>query len=237
MNILYLGPMQENVNQNFIPLHSKNNLVITWLINILASTTLIGMFILLALLPIFIFSHTWVLIIIALAYYPILAIVAYRFFKYIKSKIAVTIKAINIDKQGVHFYKKDNSITHILYSQLEQSYLSDQYDVYLKQVNKTYHLAVRANGIETRVVFDGTDYGSMYYITNARALRARFIEGIVRFRPDLKVDPFIFKEFCIDPNQFTFDRKRYIKHIVKAALIIGLIILFSTLLAWLITLA
>ncbi|WP_228412882.1 hypothetical protein [Chryseobacterium sp. G0162] len=132
-----------------------------------------------------------------------------------------------VDDKGIHFYKKDESIDAILYNQLGTSLRSDDYEVYLTMKRKTWILTVGINRNETKVVFDGTDIGSTHYIKNGRALRARFIEGIVRFRPDLKIDPFVFKEFSIHPEKFTFDGKRYLKHVGEAAIIAGIIVLLS----------
>ncbi|MCO7723724.1 hypothetical protein HX045_16060 [Myroides odoratimimus] len=234
MLFLYIRRMQKNCQKEFSPLYSKDNVLLTWVFNISGGALLVSLFILLALLPLLVSTQIKTLVIIGLFYYPIWAIVLYRFYRYIKSKMAVAIRNIKIDDQGIHFSKKDGSTAEILYDQLGHSYRSEYYDVYLVPINKTWRLAVGIDGVQTEVVFDGADVGSVYQIKNARALRAKFIEGIVRFRPDLKIDPSVFKEFSIHPQDFTFDGKRYMKHIGQGVLIISGILVVSVLLGLLI---
>lgn len=227
--------MKETIQLHFSPLNAKHNLVFTWLLNIFGGALLVGLFFLLACLPFLVSRRFGVLVVLGLVYYPLWAFALYRFIRYIRSKMAEAIQTIRVDDQGIHFDQKKGVTTTILYRQLGPSYGSTQYEVYLVPVNKTYHLAVGLEGIETRLVFDGTDVGSVSYIQNGRALRAKFIEGIARFRPDLTIDPAVFKEFSIHPQHFNFDGKQYGKHIVKGALILGCILAFACLLAFLIT--
>ncbi|REC61226.1 hypothetical protein DRF65_17245 [Chryseobacterium pennae] len=219
--------MQEDFRKEFLPLVSKPNWVITWLINIFGRALLLVMFIVLAVFPLLVSGSIGILVVVGVLYYPVWAIAMYHFFRHIRKNMAITIKKIRVDDTGIHFYKRDGSIDDVLYSQLGPSYLSDDYEVYISKEHKTWMLAVGIDRNETKVVFDGTHLGSIYYIKNARALRARFIEGIVRFRPDLKIDPFVFKEFSIHPEKFTFDGKRYMKHVLEGAIIIGIILLIS----------
>ena len=88
-------------------------------------------------------------------------------------------------------------------------------------------ITLGVNGDTTKVLFNETDPGYSYYTKNSRALRARFIEGIVRFRPDLRIDPFVFEELSIHPEKFTFDRRQYLKHVGEAAILTGIILLIS----------
>lgn len=219
--------MQEDFRKEFLPLASKPSWLITVLMTFFGAVLLLVMFIALAVLPFLVSGSIKVLIIIAILYYPVWAVAMYHIFRHIKKNMAVAVKKIIVDDKGIHFYKKDGSIDEVLYSQLGQSYLSDNYEVYISKQHKTWMLAVGIDRKEIKVVFDGTHLGSMYYIKNARALRARFIEGIVRFRPDLKIDPFVFEEFCIHPEKFTFDGKRYMKHVGEAAVMIGIMLLLS----------
>lgn len=227
--------MQEDIRKDFLPLVSKPGWVMTWLIRIFGGAILLVVFGALAVFPFLVSGSVPILIIVALLYYPVWAIAMYKFFHHVKKNMSVAIRKIRVDDQGIHFYKKDGSVRNVLYSQLGSSYLSDKYQVYLTTEVKTWVLAVGIDGNEIKVVFDGTDIGCTHYIKNGRALRARFIEGIVRFRPDLKIDPFVFKEFSIHPEKFTFDGKRYMRHVTEAAVAIGIMLLFSLLLIFIIT--
>lgn len=226
--------MQEDFRKEFLPLASEPGWVITWLMNIFGGAVLLVMFIILAVLPLLVSGSIKIFVVIAVLYYPVWAVAMYRFFRYIEKNRAVAIKKIIVDDQGIHFYKKDGSIDEVLYSQIGPSRLSDDYEVYLSNQNKTWLLAVRIDHNETKVVFDGTHLGSRYYIKNARALRARFMEGIARFRPDLRIDPLVFEEFSIHPEKFTFDRKRYMEHVLEVTAMAGGLLLVSGLLAWII---
>ncbi|WP_089739325.1 hypothetical protein [Chryseobacterium jejuense] len=219
--------MQENFRKDFLPLASKPSWIMTWLMNIFGGAVLLIMFIVLAVFPFLVSGSIKILIVVAILYYPVWAVAMYRFFRYMRRNMAIAIKKIIVDDKGVHFYKKDGSVDDVLYSQLGPSYLSDNYEVYISTQHKTWMLAVGIDRSEIKVVFDGTHLGSMYYIKNARALRARFIEGIARFRPDLRIDPLVFEEFSIHPEKFTFDGKRYMKHVVDNAVGVGVLLLIS----------
>ncbi|AZA92387.1 Uncharacterised protein [Chryseobacterium nakagawai] len=219
--------MQEDFRKEFLPLASKPSWVITWLMNIFFGSVLLFMFIVLAVFPFLVSGNIKVFVVVAVLYYPVWVLGMYRLFRYVKKSKGISVTKIMVDDKGIHFYKKDESIDAILYNQLGPSLRSDDYEIYLTMKRKTWILTVGINRNETKVVFDGTDIGSTHYIKNGRALRARFIEGIVRFRPDLKIDPFVFKEFSIHPEKFTFDGKRYLKHVGEAAIIAGIIVLLS----------
>lgn len=226
----YLEQMQEDFRKEFLPLVSQSSWIITWLINIFGAAVFLVVFIALAVFPFLVSGSVKVLVVVAILYYPVWAITIYHIFRYMKKNMRIAIKKIIVDDKGIHFYKKDGSIDEVLYSQLGQSYLSDNYEVYISKEHKTWMLAVGIDCQEIKVVFDGTHLGSMYYITNARALRARFIEGIVRFRPDLKIDPVVFEEFSIHPEKFTFDGNRYMKHVLEYVAMSGVLLLISGLL-------
>lgn len=221
--------MQGDFSKEFLPLVSKTNWVITWLMNIFGGAVLLVMFLVLAVFPFLVSGNIRILAVIGILYYPVWAIGIYSFFGYVKNNIRASIKKIMVDDKGIHFYKKDGSIDEILYSQLGKTYFSDQYDVYLSQQQKSRVLTVGIDQDKIKIVFDGTHLGSVYYVSNARALRARFIEGIVRFRPDLEIDPLVFEEFSIHPEKFIFDGKQYRKHIVETVVISGIILLISCL--------
>ncbi|MGS4344465.1 hypothetical protein ACKUSY_02470 [Myroides odoratus] len=227
--------MQENDQSDFLPLTAKHSLVLTWLFNFLGVACLVALFFFLACLPFLISQRMEVVVIMGLVYYPLWFFSLYRLIRYIKMKMAGAIRTISVDDQGIHFENKDGSATTLYYSELGPTYRSHHYDVYLVPVNKKLRLVVGLAHREIRVVFDGTDKGSVYYITNARALRARFIAGIVRFRPDLRIDPTVYNKFSIHPQTFGFDGKQYGKNVALGAAILASILLFSLLLAFLLT--
>ena len=222
--------MQEDLRKEFVPLVSKPGWIMTWLMNIFGIAVLLFGFIVLAVFPFLVSGSVKVLIIVAILYYPVWAVVMSRIFRYMRKNRGVAIKKIIVDDKGIHFYKKNGSIDDILYSQLGPSLRSDNYEVYVSKEYKTWMLAVGIDRSETKVVFDGTHLGSMYYIKNARALRARFIEGIALFRPDLRIDPFVFEEFSIHPEKFTFDGKQYMKHVLECVAMSAVLLLISGLL-------
>lgn len=227
----YLEQMQEDFRKEFLPLVSKPGWIMTCLIHVFGAAVLLIVFIAIALFPFLVSENVKVLVVIAVLYYPVWAVGMYRVFQYFRKRKGIAIVKIMVDDKGIHFYKKSGNVDAILYSQLGRSLLSDDYQVYLTRQRKTWILAVGIDHNETKVVFDGTDIGCTHYIKNGRALRARFIEGIVRFRPDLKIDPFVFEEFSIHPQKFIFDGKRYMKHILEIAVIASILLLISGLLA------
>ncbi|UKB84726.1 hypothetical protein LF887_03520 [Chryseobacterium sp. MEBOG06] len=221
--------MQEDLKKEFSSMVSKPSWVITWLMNIFGGAVLLIMFITLAVFPFLVSGSIKVFVVVTILYYPAWAVGMYQFFHYVKKNMAIAIKKIIVDDKGIHFYKKDGGIDEILYSQLGLSRLSDDYEVYISQRRKSWMLAVGIDRSETKVAFDGTHLGSIYYIKNARALRARFVEGIAHFRPDLRIDPLVFEEFSIHPEKFTFDGKRYMKHIIEIAVTVSVLLLISVL--------
>lgn len=226
--------MQENIRKEFLPLVSQPGWIMTWLIRVFGIGILLLMFIILAVFPFLVSENFRVLVVVGILYYPVWAIAMYHFFRFMKKGRKETIIKITVDDQGLHYDKLDGNRKEILYSQLGKSYLSDNYEVHLSQIRKTWVLTVGVDGQVNKVLFNETDPGYSYYTKNGRALRARFVEGIVRFRPDLKIDPFVFEELCIHPEKFTFDLKRYMKHVFQCAIIVGAFLLISLLLIFII---
>ncbi|UEQ75924.1 hypothetical protein [Chryseobacterium arthrosphaerae] len=219
--------MQENLRKEFLPLVSKPGWIMTWLIRIFGIAILLLMFIILGVLPFLVCEKVAVLGMVVILYYPVWAVAMYRFFRFMKKGRKESVIKITVDDKGVHYDKLNGSRKEILYSQLGQSYLSNDYDVHLTEIRKTWVITLGVNGDTTKVLFNETDPGYSYYTKNSRALRARFIEGIVRFRPDLRIDPFVFEELSIHPEKFTFDRRQYLKHVGEAAILTGIILLIS----------
>ncbi len=57
--------------------------------------------------------------------------------------------------------------------------------------------------------FDGVDIGYIYNIGNLKALQRRYIQGIVYFRPDLRINPSVYATYNINPADFTVAGKTY----------------------------
>ncbi|RTZ48398.1 hypothetical protein EJ377_12320 (plasmid) [Chryseobacterium arthrosphaerae] len=73
--------------------------------------------------------------VVAILYYPVWAVAMYRFFLLCKREERICDK-ITVDDKGVHYDKLNGSRKEILYSQLRQSYLSNDYDVHLTEIRK-----------------------------------------------------------------------------------------------------
>lgn len=201
--------MQEDVRKDFLPLVSKPWWFMTWLTRTLAVLLLLVMFLVLLVLPVIICKNIAILVIVSILYYPALGFGLYRFILYQKTVTKRVVKRIVVDDKGVHYERKNGTTDHILYSDLEKYHLADEYDVNLSPRNKIYVLKVKHNDSVTVVDFDGVDAGYSCYIVNLRALRRRYIQGIVYFRPDLRINPSVYTAYNINPVNFTFDKKKY----------------------------
>lgn len=219
--------MQEDVRKEFLPLFSKPWWMMTWLTRIFGGLLLLTVFLAVLILPVVICKKPLLFAVVAILYYPALAVGLYRFYNYRKKIMNRVVSQIVVDDKGIHYERVDGTIDHILYTNLEKYDFPEGYDVTLSARNKRYVLTLNNKGSLVKVDFEGVDAGYRYYVGNLKALRRRFIQGVAYFRPDLKIDPFVFDEFCIHPETFTFDRKRYMKHVTQCAIIIGIILLIS----------
>ncbi|TZF94295.1 hypothetical protein FW781_16975 [Chryseobacterium panacisoli] len=201
--------MQEDVRKDFLPLVSKPWWFMTWLTRTLAVLLLLVMFLVLLILPVIICKNIMVLVVVSIVYYPALGFGLYRFILYQKTVRKREVKKIVVDDKGVHYERKNGTIDRILYQDLEKYHLADEYDVNLSPRNKIYVLQVKHNDSVINVDFDGVDAGYSSYIVNLRALRRKYIQGIVYFRPDLRINPCIYTTYNINPVDFTFDKKKY----------------------------
>lgn len=192
----------------------------TWLARIFGITFLLAVFLLLSVLPFLFINYKLVFIIAAFIYYPAWMYGIYLLFRHMQKSIREAVIKIVVDETGIHFKKRDGSTDEILYNKLERWNLSDEYDISLSTKNKTWLLKVRYGGSTVKVDFQKMDSGLSYYVGNTEALRRRFIQGMVYFRPDLSIDPFIFNVFNINPENFKFDRKTYAIEILKIVLIL-----------------
>lgn len=201
--------MQEDVRKDFLPLVSKSWWFMTWLTRTLAVLLLLVMFLVLLVLPVIICKNITLLVVVSVLYYPALGFGLYRFIIYQKTVRKKEVRRIVVDDKGVHYERKNGTIDRILYQDLEKYNLADEYDLSLSPRNKIYVLKVKCNESVTYVDFDGVDAGYSCYIVNLKALRRKYIQGIVYFRPDLRINPSVYTAYNINPVDFTFDKKTY----------------------------
>ncbi|WP_343686608.1 hypothetical protein [Chryseobacterium gleum] len=224
--------MQENVRKDFLPLVSKPWWFMTWLTRTLGVLVLLMMSLILMVLPLLLCKTITIFVIAALVYYPVLGFGLYHFILYQKRVRKREIKKIVVDDTGVHYERRDGTIDRILYHDLEKSCLSDEYDINLSPRNKIEVLKVNYNGSVICVDFDGVDAGYSCYIGNLKALQRRYIQGIVYFRPDLRINPSVYSAYNINPADFTFAGKTYwltfaktLAVLILSGSILGLILL------------
>lgn len=215
--------MQEDVRKDFLPLVSKSWWFMTWLTRTSAVLLLLVMSLVLLILPVIICKNITMLVVVSILYYPALVFGLYRFILYHKMIRKRVVKKIVVDDKGVHYERKDGTTDHILYHDLEKYNLADEYDVDLSPRNKIYVLKVKHNDSITYVDFDGVDAGYSSYIVNLKALRRRYIQGIVYFRPDLRINPSVYAAYNINPVDFTFDKKEYWTVFVKTLAVLILL--------------
>lgn len=219
--------MQEDSRKDFLPLTSETWCFMTWITRTFGVLLLLVAFLLALGLPVVMSDKPVIFIVVAILYYPALAFGLYRFFLYQRRIRKRVVRKIQVDDQGIHYERADGTVDQILYHDLEKYNLSDVYDVSISPRNKMYILNVKYNGSAADVDFDGTDAGYSYYIGNLKALRRRYIQGIVHFRPDLRIDPLVYDVYYINPSDFTFDKKKYWTEFAQtfAAMIIGCAVL------------
>lgn len=177
----------------------------------------------LLILPVIICKNITMLVVVSILYYPALGFGVYRFILYQNTVRKRVVKRIVVDDKGVHYERKDGTTDHILYQDLEKYNLADEYDVDLSPRNKIYVLKVKHKDSVIYVDFDGVDAGYSSYIVNLKALRRRYIQGIVYFRPDLRINPSVYTEYNINSVDFTFDKKEYRMVFVKTLAVLILL--------------
>ncbi|WP_431611902.1 hypothetical protein [Chryseobacterium sp. 'Rf worker isolate 10'] len=201
--------MQEDVRKDFLPLVSKTWWFMTWLTRISGIILLLVAFVLILGLPIVLINKVVLFTIVSILYYPALAFGLYRFFLYQKRTRKRVVSKIEIDDKGIRYERANGTIDEILYNNLKKYSFSDEYDISISPKHKTYILKVNENDSVVEVDFDGMDAGYSSYIGNLKALRRRYIQGIVYFRPDLRINPLVYDVYYINPIDFTFDHKKF----------------------------
>ncbi|WP_123868073.1 hypothetical protein [Chryseobacterium lactis] len=223
------------MKNEFLPLESKPWWIMTWLIRIFTPAFLLAILLAFLIFPFLLTGHKVFFPILAIFYYPTLIYIVYRLFRHGKKAFKERVTKVLVDDKGLHYYKIDGSTEEILYSQIQGWALNDVYDVGVSQKVKTWFIKVRYDDDVIEVNFDMIDPGFTYYAGNTRALRRKFVQGIVYFRPDLRIDPFIFDAFYINPENFRFNAMQYWKSIlgtVAVMLVLGTALAFFML--WLV---
>lgn len=216
--------MQDEIRKEFPVLVSRPNWTMTWLIRILAGTFLLTLLIILSVFPLIFAGWSVVFITGAIMYYFIWGTTLFFLSRHIKRNAENRIRRIVVDDQGIHYEKADGTTDEVLYSRIRNLNLPDTFDVQIASQNKTWLIAVFTDTGYEKINFNNLDPALSYSLKNSRALRAGFIQRIRHFRPDLKVDPRIYEEFCIHPDTFQFDPKAFWKLVmVSAAIILGIL--------------
>lgn len=221
---------------NFPEIKSEPDWFITWVIRVAFLLLFGSLAILLYFIPIAFYIDGTIdggeLSSFGLIYYPIILGMTYLAVRYLKRIKGNAVRHITVNRHGV-FYKKLNGMVESLqYSELEKSTGPDVYDVFIgsrliptgETIFRQTFLNVFLKGYEQKVQVFHLDVGYSYYARNSRLLRSTFIQGIVLFRPDLRIAPNIYTEFSIHPETFEFDKKEYWKMVAIA--IIFIIIVF-----------
>ncbi|RXM40896.1 hypothetical protein BOQ62_03395 [Chryseobacterium sp. CH21] len=137
----------------------------------------------------------------------LILIPAIRYYIFKRKKLPHTIV---VDESGLLFYNSRNEIAdQILYTNLHSS--KQSFDIYT--VNPV------GSGIapllEVTVISDKKDETArridmnlpLKVVKNKSILYAHFLHGIVTFRPDLKIDPLVFRSYSIDTETWKVNNK------------------------------
>lgn len=172
------------------------------------------------------------LLVFGMFYYPLLIVLSYFVVRFLKRRKRKSVRHIKVNCEGIFYELLDGTEESLRFDQLEVS--SEDYIVYdvfidskLRYTGNTtvrqVFLKVFINGKKHKVRDFQPDLGYSYYARNSRILRSHFLRGIALFRPDLRIDPYIYSEFSIDPDTYEFDKKGYWKAIILATLFVILI--------------
>lgn len=161
-----------------------------------------------------------------LIYYPSIIWLTVFIIRYLRRIKGNSVQRIWVNEKGVFYEKINGTVTSLHYDQLESSQPPVIYDVFPKTFRKgPTVLRVFVGGKEQTVSFENTDVAYSYYTGNHRELRSLFIQGIQLFRPDLRIAPYVYSSFYINPKTFEFDKKEYRKTIIIVLVFMILIFL------------
>ncbi|MGI9582146.1 hypothetical protein ACR1PO_13085 [Chryseobacterium sp. RRHN12] len=158
-----------------------------------------------------------------------------RYYIIKRKKIACKIV---IDETGLSFYNSQNKIVdQILYTELRPS--KRDFDIYkinplgsgIAPLLEVTILSEKKEETTRRIDMNLP----LKVVKNKSALYAHFLHGIVAFRPDLKVDPLVFRSYSIDTETWKVNRKGislgawllFLAALIITALICGLVFLLT----------
>lgn len=224
-------------SDNFSEIRSEPNWFWTWFIRILFLGLFGSLIVLIYAIPLAFYidgtidgEELWAFGVI---YYPIIIGMSYLLLRYIKRVKGNAVGHIKVNREGVFYEKMNGTVESLLYKQLEASSSYIVYDVFIgsrvihtgNTLYRQTFLKVFLKDGEKTLRFFHPDMAYSYYAGNSRLLRSHFIQGIVLFRPDLRIAPNVYTNFFIHPETYEFDKKAYQKTI--AATIIFIILIFA----------
>lgn len=216
---------------NFPEIRSAPNWFLTWCIRLLFLVLFGPLTILIYTIPLAFYMDGTIAVgelsAFGIFYYPLLIWMSYLLVRYLKRIKGNAVKHVRVNRAGIFYECLNGSVVSLLYQQLESASNDAVYDVFSKAGGRYSPtvLSVFMKGSERTVHFGRTDVAYSYYTGNIRLLRRHFIQGIVLFRPELRIAPFVYSNFFIDPETFEFDKKAYRKAIIAATILLLFIFL------------
>lgn len=111
----------------------------------------------------------------------------------LRKKPVQKITQIGVDSLGIHYYSNQNLVRSIKYTELMPRPENEKYDVFIpfddSDISLCFYLL---DEISDKLKLQALVLDIDFVITNGNSLKKHFIEGIIIFRPDLKIDPGIF---------------------------------------------
>jgi hypothetical protein len=111
----------------------------------------------------------------------------------LRKKPVQKITQIGVDSLGIHYYSNQDLVRSIKYTQLMPRPENEKYDVFIpfddSDISLCFYLL---DEISDKLKLQALVLDIDFVITNGNSLKKHFIEGIIIFRPDLKIDPGIF---------------------------------------------
>lgn len=145
----------------------------------------------------------------------------------LKNRHLRTCKIIVNEKGILHYNSDDKIIKTIAYSDLTHaekiSFRKDVYSEYAHQKTLAKKLVVHTKGKNNTVIPMVIDMiMDLLVLKNKHLLYVHFINGIRTFSPDLKIDPIVYSDYCIDEKTLQYDRNKR-KGFLRETFIIGII--------------
>src|SRR5690554_1851039 len=221
---------------NFHEIKSEPNWLVTWCIRFVFFVLMGFLVFCFYFLPVLFYMDGTIdgeqLFAFGMIYYPLLIGLTYFAVRFLKRRKKKSVRHIKVNREGIFYELLDGTEESLCFTQLEAS-SNDHivHDVFIDSKlqftgDATYRqafLKVFLNGKEHEVRPFHPDWGYSYFTRNSRILRSQFLRGIKLFRPDLRIDPFIYSEFSIHPETYDFDTKNDRTGIILAIILVILI--------------